>query len=144
MQSLKIIATKLNNTYWTGDDKNTVYGIFLWSFDPIVNTDYPFQLVFRFFSPGYKYIADTVQLRGGIAMNGQFTYGNGIFGILKDENTIQWSNGSIWNRVINIPQENHLDKYSTEAVKLQDQTNTNFIKDRMNLTYPLSNQFAGM
>ena len=77
-------------------------------------------------------------------MNGQFTYGNGIFGILKDENTIQWSNGSIWNRVINIPQENHLDKYSTEAVKLQDQTNTNFIKDRMNLTYPLSNQFAGM
>jgi hypothetical protein len=135
MQSLKPIANQLNNTFWTGSDSKTVYGIFLWSFEPFTNTDYPYQLVFRFYTPGYNYIADTVQLKGGLALNGQFTYGNGIFGTLISSDKIKWSNGEEWDLIKQIPIETHLDKYSDESIRQIDNQMTSFIDDRMNVTY---------
>lgn len=145
MESINQISTKLNQTYWTSaSNPTTVFGIFLESQEPYVNTDYPYQLVFRFYTSGSQYLADTYQLKGGIAMNGQFTYGNGTFGVLINNDTIKWSNGTLWNKIGNIPMETRGDKYSTEFVHRLNVVESERLTDQINRSYPRSNQFYGM
>lgn len=142
MQTLEQLSKKIDNTYWIGSQPDTVYGIFLWSLTPFPNTDYPYQLVFRFYSAGYQYVADTVQIKGGIAMNGQFTYGNGLMGRLVSDDKIVWSNGTEWNRIKKLPDVTTIDQYSTRYVNDLQNAESKFINERMNKTYPLSNQFT--
>lgn len=142
MQSLEQISQKLDNTYWIGPSNDTVYGIFLYSPKPFVNTDYPYQLSFRFYSSGYKYVADTIQMKGGLSMKGFITYGNGLNGRLVGDNKIVWSDGSEWNKIVNIPAVTTIDQYSNQYVNDLQQLQSTFINNRMNATYPRSNEFV--
>ncbi len=144
MQSLEQISQKLDNTYWIGTSTDTVYGIYLYSAKHFVNTDYPYQLVFRFYSSGYKYVADTIQMKGGLSMKGLITYGNGLFGKLVNDDKITWSDGSEWNRITRLPTVNTIDQYSNMYVNDLQQAQSTFINDRMNATYPRSNEFVGL
>jgi hypothetical protein len=144
MQSLEVIAKNLDNTYWIGSQHDTVYGIFLWSDTPFVNTDYPYQLVFRFYSSGYEYVADTIQLKGGLNMSGYFTYGNGLMGKLVSPTKIVWSNGEEWNKIVNIPAVTTIDQYSTKYINDLQTYQSKMINNDMNKTYPRSNQFTEM
>jgi hypothetical protein len=131
MQSLEQISQKLDNTYWIGPSNETVYGIFLYSPKPFVNTDYPYQLSFRFYSSGYKYVADTIQMKGGLSMKGFITYGNGLNGRLVGD-----------NKIVNIPAVTTIDQYSSQYVNDLQQLQSTFINNRMNATYPRSNEFV--
>ena len=143
MQNVEEISKKINNTYWIGHEHDVVYGIYLWSLIPFTNTDYPYQLVFRFYNAGYKYQADTMQLQGGLGMNGQFTYGNGLNGRLVNDNKIVWSNGSEWNRIEKLPPVTTVDQYSTKYINELDDYQTTFMNDTMNKTYPRDGNYGG-
>ena len=121
MQSLEQISQKLDNTYWIGPSNETVYGIFLYSPKPFVNT---------------------VQMKGGLSMKGFITYGNGLNGRLVGDNKIVWSDGSEWNKIVNIPAVTTIDQYSNQYVNDLQQLQSTFINNRMNATYPRSNEFV--
>ena len=75
-------------------------------------------------------------------MKGFITYGNGLNGRLVGDNKIVWSDGSEWNKIVNIPAVTTIDQYSNQYVNDLQQLQSTFINNRMNATYPRSNEFV--
>ncbi len=124
MNILTQLANTIDNSYWVSSNKDgVVYGTYLERKMPYPNTDYPYQVIFRFYSPGATYVADTIQVKGGISLNGKINYGTGKLGTLQNEKTIVWSNGEMWYRV-EIPVANTIDMFSDKYIKEFDKEQT--------------------
>ena len=130
MNILAQIANGIENSYWVSSNKDgTVYGTYLDKKSPYPNTDYPYQVIFRFYSPGATYVADTIQVKGGISLNGKINYGVGKLGTLINENTIVWSNGEIWSKVA-LPPVTTIDMYSNKYIKELNKVQTDEFYNR--------------
>jgi len=136
----KKIAMKLENSFWKSNQSNlngVVIGIRLRNEldHPYTNFEYPYQLVFNFYSSGYSYFADQTQLMGGIDREGIVNYQYGFEGTLLNENTIFWANdGSTWTRVI--PKANRLNnQYDAKHIFMKDVNMTNYLNNKIDSAY---------
>jgi hypothetical protein len=147
--NFKKIAVLLENSFWSGNDrtnKNVIIGMRLRNQldHPYVNFEYPYQLVFNFYSPGASYYADQTQLMGGIDINGGVSYQYGWKGKLLDENTIYWeNNGSIWTRVKPVANK-YNNQYSAESVYNKEVGMTNYLSDVYNREYKVNPTIQGL
>lgn len=92
MSQSQFVANQLVDSFWKSDVyPNIIFGIRLYNDTPLVNFEYPYQLLITFYSPSYGFYADTIQERGGIASNGIIAYQYGSWrGKMLDKNTIEW------------------------------------------------------
>ena len=145
----KNIAIHLEDSFWISSDsrmKNNIIGIRLRNElnSPYTNFEYPYQLVFNFYSPGYSYFADMTQMMGGIKTNGQISYQFGWDGEMIDKNTIRWFNdGSVWVRVTP-PRNTKNNQYDTTSILTKDRNVTTYLSNRMQDAYPLQPGLPGM
>ena len=152
MEYARFVSENLANTFWTCDlYPDIVFGIQLINkpSEPYVNFEYPYQLIFSFYSPGYTYLADSYQDRGGVKIDGTISYMYGSRnGKLTDTNTIVW-NGTIggkkvvWSRVSNIPRPTS-DQTDSAAILAQQRGATSWLHDQMQMAYPFTPLYQGL
>ena len=136
------IATTIDNSYWISNNPIRKSQI-IWTQiinsinEPYVNVDNPYQVRIVFMAPGYDYYADQIVYRGGVNLNGIIGYStlaDAFKGQLSDSNTINWSSGEKWKRIIP-PKPTGYNKYSPEAVLSGDQGESTYLSQRMNSAY---------
>jgi hypothetical protein len=145
----KKIAILLENSFWVGNDrnnKNVIIGMRLRNElnHPYVNFEYPYQLVFNFYSPGASYYADQTQIMGGIDVNGNLGYQYGWKGRMIDENTIFWeNNGTIWTRVKPVANK-YNNQYSSEEIYNKEVGMTDYLSGVYNTAYKVEPGLPGL
>ena len=136
----KKVAIKLENSFWKSNLpklNGVIIGIRLRNEldHPYTNFEYPYQLVFNFYSSGYSYYADQTQLMGGVDVQGIISYQYGWEGSLLDDNTLFWKNdGSIWTRVIP-PANRTNNQYDAKHIFAKDVNMTNYLNSKIDRAY---------
>jgi hypothetical protein len=134
------VSNLLYNSFWKPEnDASMIIGIQLHNTTPYTNFDYPYQLLFSFFGPGYYYLADRTQDKGGVSLNGTISYQYGSKnGKFLDKDTILWDGNIKWKR-ITPPENTQSDRYSPDAILKQDKQYTTTLYNQMNKAYFPSN-----
>jgi hypothetical protein len=149
MSQYKKVAILLQNSFWTSNGnnmRNNVISIRLRNElnRPLVNFEYPYQLVINFYSAGPSYFADQTQFMGGINIKGEIDYQYGWQGVMLDENTIMWKNdGSIWKRTV-APRITHNNMYDTQSIRAKDAAMTNYLFNKYQRAYGVKPGLPGL
>ncbi len=133
MQNIKNTARALDGTFWTGNSNDSVYGIFQLDESLYTNTNMPYRLTFKVYKSGYYANTNTANYDGGIMMDGTLQILDGVNGTIKG-NTIYWTSGDVWNRVIDVPKP----VYNDNLINKRDETESAWLNKRMNDTYKVS------
>lgn len=131
-------ARAVNNSYWVDKARGVVYQIYLWSEFATPNTIVPFALTIHAYVPSGGFYADSRQYRGWVKIDGSILMSNstdGYSGIVKDENTIVWQDGNVWNRTT-IKPDTSLDQYSAEGNLIQAAQQNAVFQNQFNANYP--------
>jgi hypothetical protein len=134
MSNFEQVKNKFNLTLWKSNIyKDKIFRIKLATF-PLYNNDFPVRGFGEALTPGYYYFPDSTYFDIRISTDG-------IIHIpLKqsvsfEDNTIIWSDGEIWNKVIDIPknnQVNYLDFNVSISTAIDD---TKKLYEKMNSIY---------
>jgi hypothetical protein len=149
MVEYKKVALLLQNSFWTSSAKNysnNVIGIRLRNEinRPLVNFEFPYQLIFNFYSPSASYFADQTQLMGGININGEIEYQYGIKGIMLNEDTIMWANdSSVWTRV-KAPRITKNNRFDVRSINMKDHEMTNYLFNKYQKAYGTKPSLPGI
>ena len=141
MENVRTIFNSVKGSFWTGNRNDTVYGIFVPDETLYTNSQVPYRFTYRAYNAGRYAIADSFWYDGGVTLDGKLVISEYIYGTLEGQNKITWSNGDVWNRVLEIP------PVTSNGVDLQyemDGRESRWLNDRMNATYPYYTQFNGM
>lgn len=149
------VANQLADSFWKSSAmEDTVIGVRLYNDVPLTNFDFPYQLLFTFYSHSYGLYANTTQDNGGVAKNGIISYEYGSWrGKMTDANTIMWEGGLptskqyhpnpigrldqqvVWKRVVP-PPNTQGDQYSGANILQQARQLTTRYDNEISKAYP--------
>lgn len=121
----------LDKSVWI--DKNNVIFQFQFTKGKVYNFDRPFLGYVVQYSAGPYYYANQKLIEVAIDLNNVIILPY-MKSVKYDENTISWNDGTIWNRVKDLPKKNEMDNIYHYAYALSQQ-NTDILYERSDRIY---------
>jgi len=125
-------------SYWVSPNHQVVFGVFVYNDYAIPNHQFPFQLRIGVYQPSADYLADQMLYLGGVGLDGSLSMtevNNSFVGYLRDNNTIVWNNGMVWQRT-QLPEDNSVNQYSAESAYQQAAVYSDIVNRGYNQAYP--------